>query len=56
MRLGSPIAFALFALAPPSSLVGFDGSRFAAGLLNISVEITEKEVRPIFSSTQLGCA
>jgi len=52
-RLGSPIALALLALSPPSILVRFDGSRFAARALDTRVEITKQYVRPFFSKAQL---
>lgn len=55
-RLGAFVAFALFALAPPSGVVGFDGGRFGATMLNTCVAITEKQVRSFFPNTQLGRA
>jgi hypothetical protein len=53
-RLGAPIAFAPFPLSLPSSLVSFDGCRFAASALDTRVEIAKKDVRPLFSKAHLG--
>lgn len=50
-RLGASVA-----LAPPSGVVGFDGGRFGATMLNTCVEITEKQVRSFFPNTQFGRA
>jgi hypothetical protein len=54
-----PVAVALLvlALALPSSLVGFGGSRFAnSGALDTRIGIAEPDVRLFFSSAQLGLA
>jgi hypothetical protein len=50
---GSPVALPLLALPPPCILIGFDGSRFAAGALDTGVEVSKKDVRPFFSNAQL---
>jgi len=51
----SPIALALFALSPPSILIGLDGCRFAVGRgLETHVQIAKQEVRAYFSGAHLA--